>query len=167
MFPYFCYIKVGEKLAKKSKYNVDLSEKGKNKRTYNGILFDSETEMKFLIEWIEPKLKIGEIVSYERQVPYILQEGFVNFEGKKILPIKYVADYVITFSNGKRIVVDVKGLPDSLAKTKRKLYEYKYRDVAFYWYCRSVKYSRNGEVWMTYEELESRRKADKKSKMNK
>ena len=101
---------------KKSKFNVDLSEKGKKKRTYKGIVFDSETEMRFLIEWIEPKIKIGEILSYEMQVPYILQEGFTNFEGKKILPIKYIADYVITFSNGKQIAVDVKGLPDATAK---------------------------------------------------
>ena len=57
---------------KKSKYNVDLSDKGKAKRTYKGIVFDSETEMKFLIEWIEPKINTGEIVSYEMQIPYIL-----------------------------------------------------------------------------------------------
>lgn len=148
---------------KKSKYNVDLSEKGKAKRTYNGVLFDSETELKFLLEWIEPKLKTGEILSYERQVPYILQEGFVNFEGKKVLPIKYIADYVITFADNTQIVVDVKGQPDSLSKAKRKMFEYKYRDIPFYWYCRSVKYS-NGDNWLTYDELEKKRKADKKLK---
>lgn len=151
---------------KKSKYNVDLSEKGKAKRTYQGIVFDSETELKFLLEWIEPKLKIGEILSYERQVSYILQEGFINFEGKKILPIKYVADYVITFSDGRQIVVDVKGIPDSLAKAKKKMFEFKYRDIPFYWYCRSIKYS-DGDNWIVYEELEKRRKADKKSKNKK
>ena len=148
---------------KKSKFNVDLSEKGKKKRTYKGIVFDSETEMRFLIEWIEPKIKIGEILSYEMQVPYILQEGFTNFEGKKILPIKYIADYVITFSNGKQIVVDVKGLPDATAKLKKKLFEYKFRDIPFYWYCRSIKYS-DGDNWIIYEELEKRRKAEKKNK---
>ena len=151
---------------KKSKYNVDLSEKGKAKRTYQGIVFDSETELKFLLEWIEPKLKIGEILSYERQVPDILQEGFINFEGKKILPIKYVADYVITFSDGRQIVVDVKGIPDSLAKAKKKMFEFKYRDIPFYWYCRSIKYS-DGDNWIVYEELEKRRKANKKSKNKK
>ena len=139
---------------KKSKYNVDLSEKGKKKRTYKGINFDSKTEMKFLIEWIEPKIDIGEIVSYEMQVPYILQEGFVNFEGKKILSIKYVADYVISFADNRRIVVDVKGLPDTTAK---------FRDIPFYWYCRSIKYGNgNGDNWITYDELEKRRKSDKK-----
>lgn len=153
-------------MKKKSKYNVDLSEKGKTKRTYQGIVFDSETEMKFLTEWIEPRMRTGEIVSYDRQIPYILQDGFTNFEGKKVLPIKYVADYVITFADGKQIVVDVKGLPDSLSKTKKKMFEYKYRETPFYWYCRSVKYS-NGDNWLTYDELEKRRKADKKSKLKK
>lgn len=148
---------------KKSKYNVDLSEKGKAKRTYKGITFDSETELKFLLEWIEPKIKTGEILSYERQVPYILQEGFINFENKKILPIKYIADYVITFKSGNQIVVDVKGQPDTTAKIKKKLFEFKYCDIPFYWYCRSIKYS-DGDNWIIYEELEKRRKADKKSK---
>lgn len=151
---------------KKSKYNVDLSEKGKAKRTYQGITFDSETELKFLLEWIEPKLKTGEILSYERQVPYVLQEGFINFDGKRILPIKYVADYVITFSDNRQIVVDVKGQPDATAKLKKKMFEFKYRDIPFYWYCRSIKYS-DGDNWIVYEELEKRRKADKKSKNKK
>lgn len=147
----------------KSKYNVDLSDKGKKKRTYNGVVFDSETEMKFLIEWIEPKIETGEIVSYKIQIPYILQEGFVNFEGKKILPIKYIADYVITFADGREIVVDVKGLPDASAKLKKKMFEHKFKDVPFYWYCRSIKYS-NGDNWITYDELEKKRKTDKKKK---
>lgn len=150
---------------KKSKYNVDLSDKGKTRRTYKGITFDSETEMKFLVEWIEPKISSGEIVSYEMQVPYILQEGFVNFQGKKILPIKYVADYVITFADGRKIVVDVKGLPDTTAKLKKKLFECKYYNLPFYWYCRSIKYGNgNGDNWITYDELEKKRKAEKKSK---
>ena len=145
----------------RSKYNVDVSNKGKAKRTYKGVVFDSETELKFLREWIEPKMKIGEIVSYKMQVPYILQEGFTNFEGKKILPVKYIADYVITFKNGRQIVVDVKGQPDATAKLKKKLFEYKYQDIPFYWYCRTVKYS-SGDNWITYEELEKQRKANKK-----
>lgn len=150
---------------KKSKYNVDLSEKGKAKRTYKGITFDSETELKFLLEWIEPKIKTGEILSYERQVPYILQEGFINFENKKILPIKYITDYVITFKSENQIVVDVKGQPDTTAKIKKKLFEFKYCDIPFYWYCRSIKYGNgNGDNWITYDELEKKRKAEKKSK---
>lgn len=150
---------------KKSKYNVDLSEKGKAKRTYKGITFDSETELKFLLEWIEPKIKTGEILSYERQVPYILQEGFINFENKKILPIKYIADYVITFKSENQIVVDVKGQPDTTAKIKKKLFEFKYCDIPFFWYCRSIKYGNgNGDNWITYDELEKKRKAEKKSK---
>ena len=62
-------------MQKRSKYHVDISEKGKEKRTYKGILYDSLTEIQFVKEFIEPRLESGEIKSYERQVEYILQDN--------------------------------------------------------------------------------------------
>ena len=140
-----------------------MTKKGIEKRTYQGVVYDSETELKFLLEWIEPKLKTGEISRYERQVPYILQEGYTNFIGKKILPIKYVADYVIYYPNDDYIVVDVKGQADNTAKLKRKLFWKKYPDIKYYWYCRNIKYG--GEThWLLYDELQKKRKEAKKAK---
>ena len=69
----------------KSKYHVDISEQGKKNRTYKGVTYDSLTELRFLQEYIEPKMKSGEILSYERQVEYVLQDKF-KYNGKTILP---------------------------------------------------------------------------------
>jgi len=145
---------------KRGKYNIDNSSSGKKKRTFNGDLFDSLTELHYLKEVILPLIETGEVVSYERQIPYILQEGFVNFEGKKILPIKYIADYVVTYSDGHVEVIDVKGNPDQTSRIKRKLYQKRYPDTIYYWMVRNL--SRGG--WQRYEELEQKKKLEKKAK---
>ena len=49
-------------MKKRSKYNVDMTQKGIKKRTYNGEVYDSLTELQFLKEFIELKMKTGEKV---------------------------------------------------------------------------------------------------------
>lgn len=147
---------------KRSLYNVDMTQKGKEKRTYNGETFDSLTELNFLKEWILPKVESGEIIKWERQVPFILQEGFIH-SGVKVLPIKYVSDFIVYWSDGTRTIYDVKGLPDSLSKCKRKLFWKRYPDEKYIWMCRNIKYGGDSH-WLTYEELEKKKKEDKKAK---
>lgn len=148
---------------KRSKYGVDQTKKGKEKRTYNGEVYDSLTELQFLQEYIEPKVKTGEIVKWERQIPYVLQEKFSNFEGKTILPIKYIADYVVWWKDNTYTVFDVKGHPDSTSKIKRKMFWKVYPDIQYIWMCRSIIYS-NGTNWITYEEIEKIRRQKKQNK---
>ena len=56
-----------------SKYNVssDIA-----KRTYDGIVYDAAGEMKFMRDYIEPRLQSGELIHAERQVKYELQPKF-------------------------------------------------------------------------------------------
>jgi hypothetical protein len=142
---------------KRSKYHVDMTEKGKKDRTYKGIQFDSRTEMLFLIEFVEPKMKSGEILSYELQVPYILQDGFTR-NGKKILPIKYVADYVIYWADGTTQVFDTKGMPDSVSLIKRKMHWLRYPELNLTYICRNLKFG----GWVEYDKLKKLRKEAKK-----
>lgn len=146
---------------KYSKYHVDTTKKGIEKRTYNGETYDSLTELNFLKEWILPKMESGEILRYERQIPFILQEGFIH-KNKKILPIKYVSDYIVYWKDGSRTVFDVKGNPDNTSKLKRKLFWKAYPTEEYIWMCRNIKYG-DETHWLTYEDLESKRKADKKN----
>jgi len=148
---------------KRSKYGVDQTKKGIEKRTYNGQIYDSLTELQFLQEYIEPKMGSGEIIKWERQITFTLQEGFI-YKGKKILPINYIADYIIYWNNNTRTIIDVKGMPDSVAKIKRKLFQYKYPNEDYIWMCRSVKYGSSDSNWLLYEDLERKRKEDKKKK---
>lgn len=149
---------------KRSKYGIDQTKKGKEKRTYNGEVYDSLTELQFLKEFIEPKIGSGEIIKWERQVKFTLQEGFL-YKGRKILPITYIADYIIYWKTGGRTIVDIKGLPDQVSKLKKKLFQYKYPDEDYVWMCRSIKYGKDSDSnWLLYEDLEKKRKDDKKKK---
>lgn len=102
-----------------NKYGVS----DKSRRTVDGIVFASLKEMRRYCE-LKTLLKAGQITDLEYQVPFILQEGFV-FEGKKIRPIKYVADFVYQES-GKLVVEDTKGVQTPIFKLKRKMFIKRY-----------------------------------------
>lgn len=144
---------------KYSKYHVDISDKGKEKRTYKDVTYDSLTEMKFYRDYVEPKIEKGEIVSCDRQIKYELQPSFKH-EGKTILAINYVADFVLSFSNGKQVIYDVKGSPDNIALLKRKMFWYKYPNLDYRWICLSV----IDGGWVEYEVVKQGRKERKKNK---
>ena len=151
-------------MAKKkySKYHVDISEEGKKKRTYQEIEYDSLVEMQFYQEFVEPKLATGEIFNCERQVDYILQDKF-KYNDKTVLPIKYRADYVITWSDHSIQAFDVKSLaPDPLCLIKRKMMWAKYPEVNLTFICRNLKYG----GWVEYDKLKKLQREAKKAKRN-
>ena len=148
---------------KKSKFNVSND---KSKRTYDDKIFDSVAEMRFYRDYILPRVESGEIIKHDPQVKYELQEQFVH-NCKKILPINYVADFVITWKDNRQTVVDVKGMPSPIALLKRKLFWYKYPDIDYRWMCYSLIDS-NGENggFVDYEVVKQGRK-NRKTKKNK
>ena len=74
-----------------------------------------------------------------------------------------MADFVITYANGDILVIDTKGMPDSIAKLKKKLMDYCYPNLNYIW----VGYSKQDGGWLEYGELEKKRKERKKNKLKK
>ena len=149
-------------MAKKkySKFHVDLSEKGKLKRTYKGIQYDSELEMRYFKDVVEVGLENGTIIDCQRQVKYELQPK-CKYKNENILAIKYIADYVLTYNDGSVIVWDVKGgQVDPVAKLKKKMFHFKYPNIDYRW----VSYSAIDNGWQEYSFIEKTRKARKKAK---
>lgn len=138
----------------RSKYNVSSD---KTKRTYDGIVFDSELECRFYKEFIKPKYDSGEIINFELQKKYILQEKFKH-NGKTVLPITYVADFYIEYANGKVEVIDTKGMPDAKSIIKRKMMWYLYPTLDFKW----IKYVKKYGGWITDEQYKDFKKKEKK-----
>ena len=105
--------------------------KYRNKRVvYDGYNFDSKAECQYYIDLKEMKLR-GEITDFKMQVPFVLQEGYLSpSTGKKIRPITYISDFIVTFPDGREIVQDVKGsrgFMTEVFKLKKKLFEFRYK----------------------------------------
>ena len=140
----------------RTKFNVD---KDKSKRTYNGIIFDSVLEMKYYRDVICPKVESGDITDVKLQVKYELQPKFIH-DNKTVQAINYVADFVVTYSNGLIEVLDTKGYPDSVAILKRKLFWYHDPNVDYKW----ITWVKKFGGWIEYEEYKRLKREEKKSK---
>lgn len=129
------------------------------RRTFDGIVYDSELEMKFMRDYVTPKLQSGELINVERQVEYELQPAFRR-EGKLIRAIKYIADFVITYSDGHVVVIDIKGMADPKALIKRKMFWYLHPEIDFQW----IVYAKKFGGWIEYDECNKLRREEKKRK---
>lgn len=140
----------------RTKFNID---KDKQKRTCDGIVFDSQLEMRYYRDVLCPGVESGTIIYYELQKKYELQPKFSR-NGKTVLPITYIADFYIEYKDGHCEVIDTKGCPDSLAKLKRKLFWYHYPAIDYRW----ITYVKKWGGWLDYETVQALRK---EAKMNK
>ena len=104
-------------------------------------------------------MESGEIVSTERQVTYELQPKFKRNE-KTVLPINYVADFVVTYKNGNQQVIDTKGMPDSVALLKRKMFWFKYPEIDYIW----ISYVKKFGGWIEYDDAKKMRNQEKRDK---
>lgn len=121
----------------RSMVNVEKPSKGNKyhavKVEDDGQVFDSKLEQR---KWTELKNleRIGIISGLERQVRFILQEGYVNNQGKKIRPISYIADFVYYDKKRKqKIVMDTKS-PATRTQVyliKKKIFEKIYPEIIF------------------------------------
>ena len=143
-------------IAGRTKFNVS---KDTSKRTYDGIIFDSELEMKYYRDVLLPLVQSGEIVKYELQKPYELQPKFKH-NGKTVQPIKYVTDFFIVYKDGHEEIVDTKGQPDNIAILKKKMMWYKYPDIDYKW----VTFVKKFGGWIEYDEYKRLKREEKRKK---
>jgi hypothetical protein len=146
----------------KSKYKINTTKKGVNKRTFEGIVFDSEMELKYYKDYLLPLKEQGIVKKITLQPVYQLQPKFEKF-GKVYLPIKYVSDFEVEYYDNSIVTVDVKGLPSPESKIKKKLFNFLYPNKTLIW----TTYSRQDGGWILYDDLvkaRSKRKRESKSK---
>lgn len=138
----------------RSKYNV---EKDTKKRTCDDIVFDSQMEMRYYRDVILPLSRSGDICAFELQKEYELQPKFV-YMGKTVRPITYVADFYVEYKDGHSEVIDIKGCPDSAARLKKKMFEYRYNDTIYRW----ISYNKKWGGWLDLDVIQRLRKENKK-----
>lgn len=104
---------------RKSKY-------GAMKTVVDNVTFDSKREADYYRQ-LKLLKKAGEITDIQLQPKYLLVESYKHpATGKKIQPAHYVADFLVTYPDGRTEVIDVKGMKTPLYKFKKKLFESKY-----------------------------------------
>lgn len=101
------------------------------KAEYNGDMYDSRKEMRraYALDMLS---RAGKIKDLERQKRFILQDGYVTRDGRKIRPISYIADFFYYDCDKKMWVVeDVKGVRTDVYRIKRKMFEFRYPEYIF------------------------------------
>lgn len=99
------------------------------KTEIDGHVFDSQKEADYY--WQLKMLKqAGEVTAIELQPAFTLSPGYRR--GRKwIRPMVYRADFRVTYSDGRVVVVDVKGMRTKEYTLKKKLLLAKYPNLIF------------------------------------
>ena len=105
---------------KPNKYNA-------RKTTVCGHTFDSKREAEYYL-LLREKKRLGEIKSIDLQPTYTLLDGFRDNTGKAQKPITYTADFLVEYDDGRREVIEVKGMKTRDYLLRKKLFLYKMRD---------------------------------------
>ena len=117
------------------------------KCTIDGHKFDSMLESKYYLHLLREQ-QAGRVKSFDMQVKFILQDKFKK-NGKSIREIAYVADFDITYADGKRLVIDTKGRETADFKIKHKMFDYRYPELELI----CVQYDTKSDTWYdTHEE---------------
>lgn len=106
---------------KPNKYNA-------RKTTVYGRTFDSKREAEYYL-LLHEKKRLGEIKSIDLQPTYTLLEGFRDNTGKAQRPITYTADFLVEYDDGRREVIEVKGVRTRDYVLRKKLFLHMMRDT--------------------------------------
>jgi hypothetical protein len=99
---------------------------GNKKIVIDGIKFASQAEGRYYI-FLKTQKENKKIIDFQMQVKIELQPKF-KYEGKTVLPIHYIVDFIIYHKDGIQEYVDVKGYSTSEFKLKWKMLKYKVRN---------------------------------------
>ena len=166
-----------KKGTKKQSKTKEMGKIYHKKTEVDGIIFDSQTEAEYY-QYLKEEMNMKRVRKFEMQKEFILQEKFLIVDGEKITEsnkdfkklqkanpgctiqaIKYIADFVVNYSDGSVKVIDVKGQKTVDFKLKEKMFNFKYPEYNKL-YC-VVKYQ--GQ-WMEYNECEKLKKERRKQK---
>ena len=106
---------------KKNKYNA-------RKTTVYGRTFDSKRESEWYM-MLREKHRLGKIKHFECQPTYTLLEGFRDNQGKPQKPITYTPDFLVEYDDGRREVIEVKGVRTRDYQLRKKLFLHMMKDT--------------------------------------
>jgi len=125
-----------------------------------GRTWDSKVELQYY-EYLLKLQESGEVKSVTIQPKCELLPKFERND-VKYRAITYTPDYLVKYSDGSEVYIDVKGMGTPASELRRKLFAY-FIGKPLQWISQSKKYSETG--WIDYDELRKIRRDNKKKKM--
>lgn len=104
-----------------------MSKYKSRKTKVDNILFDSLAEASYY-KRLKILQKAGIVKTFELQPTYILQDAYKRGK-RKVQPITYKADFLVTYADGRQEIIDVKGMKTPVYRMKKKMLEYRYPDL--------------------------------------
>lgn len=101
-----------------------MSKYGAVRTTVKGITFDSKAESRYYL-YLLSEQKQGRIKEIELQPEFIIIEPY-KIGKRRVAATKYVADFKVTYADGRIEIIDVKGMKTPVYRLKKKLVESKY-----------------------------------------
>lgn len=115
-------------MAKTFKQNYS---KYRNKRlVIDGFKFDSQKEANYFL-YLKSEHDAGRLKNVTMQPEFVLQNSFKDRNGKTHRKIKYIADFLIEYPDGRKEIIDVKGFKTEIYKLKKKLFLFKNPNLVF------------------------------------
>lgn len=102
------------------------SKYGNKRIEADGYTFDSQAEYRYYL-YLKSLQENIEIDGLEVHPVYQLIPDFVDYAGEAHKGITYEADFTYYGKDGKRVVVDIKGVQTDVFKLKHKLFLWKYQ----------------------------------------
>lgn len=104
-----------------------MSKYRSRKTIVDNITFDSQAEADYYRR-LKLLQRSGEIKEFKLQPTYVLQEGYKRGK-RKVQPITYKADFLVTHKDGRQEIIDIKGVLTPVYRLKKKMFEYRYPDL--------------------------------------
>jgi hypothetical protein len=142
----------GAKMMVASKY-------GSKKIVIDGISFDSKEEGRYY-EYLKKQKAKGKILNFELQPKYVLIPSFKKHD-KARRALTYSPDFLIYHLDGSEELIDVKGMSTQQGELRKKLFDYFFRDIKLTWIASNYKWG-NEDGWIEFEELQKKRRENKK-----
>lgn len=97
------------------------------KTVVDGIRFDSKLEADYYCQLLI-RVRTGEVKGFKRQPKYLLTDTLKK-NGVTFKKMYYIADFLVTYSDGREEIIDCKGKRTQLYKNKRKVFEERYPNL--------------------------------------
>lgn len=107
--------------------NVPTNKYHNRKVELDGQIFASQKEANRYAE-LKHLQRAGIVESFACQVAYPVLDAFEK-NGRRYRAIKYIADFVVLYPDGRIEVEDTKGHATEVFRIKRKLFEARYPDL--------------------------------------